>query len=298
MKKITTLLFVSIAFITMYAQQPLNPSFENWSSADVGELPDNWDGTNLNVSGATSECVFKDDTDPQEGSYSVKLETIKKTVLINTIVVPGVITLGTINIDLTALQPVTISGGMPYTEKPAKLTGYYKFSPTTNDTAMIGIAFYSAGDTICKEILAILDVANDWTPFNIDLNYIGSSMPDTVNIICISSNNQEISNVGSILEIDNLKFVGGTVNTPQPIFAENNINITPNPAKEYVNITVNNVKNKTKILIYNTVGKLVFSKEYNSEINERIDISEFNSGIYFVKIINKDKNKIEKLIIK
>ena len=64
------------------------------------------------------------------------------------------------------------------------------------------------------------------------------------------------------------------------------IRVFPNPAKSHLNIEINNFDFKnTKVVIMNTIGKIVFKTEISSN---SIDISNLESGIYF--IILKDTN--------
>jgi len=80
-------------------------------------------------------------------------------------------------------------------------------------------------------------------------------------------------------------------------FVENNsdikVNIYPNPAKSIVNI--NSIYN-ADIVISDITGKIVLSKNKCPE-TERIDVSNFKSGIYFVKILNSNDIISKKLII-
>jgi len=293
MKKFFTLIIASIFATSMFAQiQAPNPSFENWSAADIGELPDGWDGLNRDVGyGINVETVTKDDTDPQDGTYSAKLTTVNNSILGD---LPGVLTLGVID-----LVNQTITGGMAYTDKPAQLTGYYKFNPAATDTATIGIAFYNGVDTIGQGSIEIIDAASTWTAFTVDITYTGTLFPDTMNILCVTSI-QSSPVVGTVLDVDNLQLVGGTIDVPQNLMGEKAFSISPNPANTFVNINIPNVNNDVKIILHNTVGQVVYSNTFNNvnDVNERIDISEFNSGIYFVEIINGNKSSIEKLIIK
>lgn len=293
MKRIFTLIIAFFAVSVMFAQiQPLNPSFENWSAVSIGQLPDGWDGLNKDIGfGISVETVTKSDTDPQEGTYSVKLTTVNNSIAGD---LPGAITLGVID-----LTNQTITGGMPYTDKPAQLTGYYKFNPAATDTATIGIALYNGADTIGQGSVNIIDAVSTWTEFTIDITYTGTLFPDTMNVLCISSI-QESPVVGTELEVDNLQLVGGSVDVPQNLMGEKEFSISPNPANTFVNINIPSVNNDVKIVLHNTVGQVVYSNTFNNvnEVKERIDISELNSGIYFVEIINGSKSSIEKLIIK
>lgn len=57
------------------------------------------------------------------------------------------------------------------------------------------------------------------------------------------------------------------------------------------NIFVKGVTKKSKVIIYNLLGELVFSKEISSDII--LDENQFNNGVYFVNI----QNKTTKIII-
>ncbi len=72
----------------------------------------------------------------------------------------------------------------------------------------------------------------------------------------------------------------------------NKFEIYPNPANEV--LFVNTTENINEVNIYNIVGVLVYS---NHNFNGTIDLSNFNDGIYFVKI-NTDKGDITKRFIK
>ena len=62
---------------------------------------------------------------------------------------------------------------------------------------------------------------------------------------------------------------------------ENKITIYPNPASQIININAN--QNIDSIAIYDMLGKLIQTKNINSN-TDSIDISNCNSGLYFCKI--------------
>ncbi|MFC2129111.1 T9SS type A sorting domain-containing protein, partial [Bacteroidota bacterium] len=70
--------------------------------------------------------------------------------------------------------------------------------------------------------------------------------------------------------------------------------IYPNPASDMLNITVNNKTNQDlDISISNIQGQVVYQNHVNSVIShqEKVDISRFSKGIYFLKV-NKTVNKV------
>jgi len=70
------------------------------------------------------------------------------------------------------------------------------------------------------------------------------------------------------------------------------INIYPNPAHNLLNIRIYN-SNKFDINIVDVYGKQV--KQFNSTIN-RIDISNLDVGIYFIRIKNNDNTIVKKFV--
>lgn len=73
------------------------------------------------------------------------------------------------------------------------------------------------------------------------------------------------------------------------------INIIPNPNKGIFTIEINNTP--SELSIYDINGKEIFSEKLYSG-KRTIDISKFNSGIYFIKINNTKSLTFKKLIIK
>ena len=71
------------------------------------------------------------------------------------------------------------------------------------------------------------------------------------------------------------------------------IKVYPNPANQY--LYINSDSSIKKIDIYNSVGNLVLSE---TNVNEKIDVSILNAGLYIVKVYTNDKVISQKFIIK
>ena len=74
------------------------------------------------------------------------------------------------------------------------------------------------------------------------------------------------------------------------------INIYPNPVSEEIYLEFENIKIQ-KIVITDFSGKILFEKN-NIQNKESVNVSNFKSGIYFIKIISSEKNYIQKIIKK
>lgn len=81
----------------------------------------------------------------------------------------------------------------------------------------------------------------------------------------------------------------------ESIVANQDLNIYPNPAKDFVYFTSN--ESISKIEVYNLVGSKVISKKINTN-QVRLNLSELNAGLYIVRIFNGNKVTDRKLTVK
>jgi hypothetical protein len=77
-------------------------------------------------------------------------------------------------------------------------------------------------------------------------------------------------------------------------FNNKEFSATPNPVKNVLNL--NAKENITSVSIYNVLGQQVFSSEINA-LTTQIDMSKFDSGIYFVKAIIGNSEGTLKIIV-
>ncbi|WP_179367662.1 Ig-like domain-containing protein [Winogradskyella forsetii] len=80
------------------------------------------------------------------------------------------------------------------------------------------------------------------------------------------------------------------------------LNVYPNPASDIVNIKYSGVLVVSDVHIYNVTGKLVqrtkiLNENISTSATKQIDISSLQSGVYFVKLIGKEKDITEKLLV-
>jgi len=81
-------------------------------------------------------------------------------------------------------------------------------------------------------------------------------------------------------------------------FEFNDLSLYPNPASNEVNLKWNKSE-AVSVRVYNTLGKLMFyGKKVNLSNGFKIDVSSFNSGVYFVKLNTTKGEVTKKLILK
>ncbi len=78
------------------------------------------------------------------------------------------------------------------------------------------------------------------------------------------------------------------------------IEIFPNPTSGIININTNHIKDKTLVKVYDAIGKLVLSQEFNSTNKSvyQVDLSRLDSGIYFICLENSEFIYRDKIIKK
>ncbi|MFZ4740688.1 MAG: beta strand repeat-containing protein [Bacteroidales bacterium] len=79
-----------------------------------------------------------------------------------------------------------------------------------------------------------------------------------------------------------------------------NYKIYPNPSKGIITININEINSNLDLQIINIQGKVIHTETLTNDkptYTQDIDLSKHAKGIYFVKLINKDFTKVEKIII-
>ena len=70
------------------------------------------------------------------------------------------------------------------------------------------------------------------------------------------------------------------------------VNIFPNPCSDFLYVK----SEPAQAEILNSNGQIVYSKYFNSKQNNKIDVSNFAKGVYFIKISNNNFTTVKKLM--
>ena len=149
----------------------------------------------------------------------------------------------------------------------------------------------AAGDYTIHTLVAELSDVND--PNYLDLSVIvpgTTTGGDVLNIISSNGICADIDVTGAPIEVqDSLSIDDNELN---------GIKIYPNPVVDYLNLTNSMRLNIRSVDFYDVSGRKVKTINMNnSATNTRLDISEFNSGVYFM-ILNSDDGQFRKQLIK
>ncbi len=204
MKNILLFAAILVLQVKLYGQAVPNGTFENWNSISYTD-PNGWNNGNLRdiqrlgISSVTKVTGFS--------GFALRIQTN----IVGTDTSDSYI----INTNNPCSNPDQWTGGVPYSQQPTAITGYYRYNLPGNDSALMIIIFRKNGVHIGDNIIMIRGTGSQlaFAPFSFPVTCAG--VPDTIIIAAASSN--KISNIGtqngSFLELDNLAFAG----TTQPI---------------------------------------------------------------------------------
>jgi hypothetical protein len=72
------------------------------------------------------------------------------------------------------------------------------------------------------------------------------------------------------------------------------VNIYPNPANDYLTVSGENI---TQVDVYNVLGEAVVALPFNGEKQRSIDVQQYKSGVYIVKVTDKNGDFVSRQII-
>ncbi|WP_066219178.1 S8 family serine peptidase [Formosa haliotis] len=97
---------------------------------------------------------------------------------------------------------------------------------------------------------------------------------------------------GAVTEIDVMVYVGQNLSIGDQDKID--LNLFPNPATDVLNITSNITLDQVEV--YNISGQIIISTDLDAVNKTDLDVSNLESGVYFVKAISKNKSSIFKFI--
>ncbi len=266
-------------------QQLTNPYFEVWQSAMVVE-PIGW--TTLNFANIYDGNYS---VTPDNGAYMGLYDCKIKTTVSEWGDTIGYITNGNFN------GPNGPGGGMAVYQNPQKITGYYKYTPVGNDTAIAG-GWSTRWDVIGDSAMQVeeqyiwLTATSTWTYFEVNMTYNGFPNPDTLAIAFASSNFENYNgiNLGSELYLDEI----GVSYYPLGMDDANTsaVSVFPNPTTRFINVRLEEIATGVNTFsIYDAQGKLVKSEQIVNGGQTgffTMELNELPAGTYVWEIVGAD----------
>ena len=182
------LILIVISSNSLLAQNPVpNPGFESWT----GNTPDSWLVNNPPIGPQT----VTPSNDAHSGALSARLEVVET----SGFAFPPLLSAG------------LSGGGFAVSQRHAALSGYYKFSPQTDDILYISVQMFEGSNLIGVGLAEINSAASNWTQFTAPITYSGAGTPDLCIIIMQVTINLSI---GGVAWVDDLAFGGTTTIEP------------------------------------------------------------------------------------
>ena len=117
------------------------------------------------------------------------------------------------------------------------------------------------------------------------LDYLEDGNQHIVEVVAVYENGTSVGSAVLVTKGENVSEM-----------TESNISVYPNPAKDFVKLSA--VSGQLSVVkVYNCLGMMVEEIEVNANEVE-INISEYNTGIYFVNVQTENGNIVKKVVIK
>ena len=285
------LFFMAVCFVFSAKAQIPNAGFETWTNDST---PASWNGVmSVSVFGLYNFdlSTVLQSTDVHGGTYAAMITSDKTIPYIGTLL-PGILSYGNNVYDI--LAGIQVSGGIPVSVKPTKVKGYYKYANVNGDTMSIIGFCYKNGDTIASGGIMSASTVASYTYFEFDLDYTQNMVPDTFNIIAVSSAGA-VPQAGSALYLDDLEVEVTGAGVDGTIAVDELLKLSPNPTQGILNVEL--IPNETNLItVFDYSGKPVLASGSN-ESHMEFDLSGFSNGVYFVEISNSKGRSVKKFVL-
>ena len=312
MKKTLVLLAALLTVSFAWAQQLPDGGFEDWKTGKTyqGNAYDDlanpfWQTLNVLSTlqpemGTGPVVVFKEQG---KTGFCPRMESNQLTLGEKTIFLPGMIGSITVIIDKQTAQ-----FGRPYTGRPTALKGVMKYKPVNNDSAAIFVEVYKTSENgqrqkITRNEVIYKDAIEDWTEFEIPLEYMSDETPDSICVLFVSSAGYDFEDlfnckgqIGSTLWVDDCRFEGvsNEDNTANEAADMLNVRTYPNPATDVLNVVV---EENAQLTILDQAGRILMQQAVVAGENA-LNIANLKAGFYTYRVMGAQKNGSGKFIKK
>ena len=268
--------------------QITNPGLESWlmvaGSSGNYDNPKDWGNTNSVQDLLGDPVSITKSTDKHSGSYAMKMQSSAD-----------------MEIETTAgADPISynIGDGFPFTQRPAKLQFYYKFSGSYDVTVSVVFTANGGTEVVGDGDLTISAAKTAYTIAEIPMNYLTGNNPDHA-VIWITMS----QGTGSVLYVDDFAFTG-SVGINENMEVSPNLVVFPNPSTSGIftihsDLNSTMVQDKMTAQITDVTGRMV--AEYDQFVvasnDHVIDLSSYSSGIYFLNVSNGKNTYYKKLVV-
>lgn len=271
-----------LGFAGLRAQAPIpDGDFENWTSGNGGIPSSGWWTTLNDLRLLGGPVTVEKSSDAHSGSFSAQLTTKDY----GSILVPGLLLSGDFNL---AAGLNAISRGKPYTDRPERFKGWYKFEPVNGDSAAIAVQLMrwnsttNVRDTVGEVGIVIRQAVNTWTEFDLPILYFNNDSPDSIIVVATSSADGANFNgqTGNRLWVDDFSLETAT-STPEPEARWARVGMTVNQE-----LLVEVDLPKVKMSLLSLSGQQLLQKNLASG-RSKFNLEAYPSGIYLLRLSDR-----------
>lgn len=256
------------------AQIP-NGGFENWTTIDTYQDPDNW--ITMNSSTAFAGVFSCEEGMPGTvGSAFAKVTSRQLVPGQPASTVPGILISG---------DATTGNGGFPYTDRPAALNGSWQYGIQDNDAGNILVLFskWNGGtqtsDVIGTGTMPITGSLTSWQTFSVPITYANELDPDSAAIVIFSSTGVAVD--GSFIWVDDLSFGAAATTGIDEAGLAIGINLYPSPATDVLHVSAN--RPIAEVTMMDMSGRTVLRQGVTGE-DLTFNVADFRAGRYLMQL--------------
>jgi hypothetical protein len=298
MKKII-ILFVAISN-SLFAQFSIpSGDFEQWETKTQGDASfqnpsGNWWASLNTLHWLGAPVTAEPTTDAHSGTYALKLET---KIWGDELLIPGV--MGSGYFDTKAKMGENLILGRDFSGSlPAKLIGYYKFTPVENDSAAIYAGFYKYNsqtgnrDTIATAERMLKKEVAEYRYFEATVKLKSPEMDgvqaDTIEIVLVSSSAGADfkGSAGTTLYVDDLSF-DYTTDLDEPKDGGFQHFKIYNDGRNIM--IINNEDKNGQLKLYTSTGQMVHEQRLTEQIVE-LSHSGLKPGMYLLVLQTENQH--------
>ncbi len=269
-----------------------NGSFENWvdrsKNGTTYSDPEFWYTLN-SLKAFGMEPTTWPSNNPKSGTKAVYLETTSQAFGI----IPGLLTCNNMLDNMG--NPIIELNKIPFKSRPVAISFWSKANPALGDSSAFNFTLSkfknNAEQTIGKASWTKGSTDSSYQFIKVYFEYYSDENPDSASIIFSSSINGFDPIIGSSLLIDDIKLE--YINSGIYEHEVRNIKLYPNPSTDQKFYFANEYQFES-FSVYNLQGQIVEQQELS---NNEINLEKLNSGIYYITLINKNKQIFTNKII-
>lgn len=239
--------------------------------------------------------LFKDSTSVHAGNYAAKVVSGQVNFLGSNIFIPGA--LGTLDPFFGATN-FGAKIGVPFTEKPAKFIGWFRYLSVQGDSAEFSAATVRtvAGVretlSLAKQVVKFSE--SNWAYFEVDFVDLNAGTPDSLIVLCVSSAGYDFvdltncqGKLGSTLFIDDIALIY-TGGLEEGLMGNAAVKVFPNPASDLIQINYEGASLNGSIRFIDAAGRVAHTQPFIGN-NQSLSVSGLAKGMYSIVLIEGNK---------